>query len=160
MKLSGRLLLGVIVFSATVRLFSQSHTPAETAVLKADQDWSVVFSAKDLDKSVAAVADDGTVAAPNAPLANGPTEVRALFKGMLALPSMAISWQATHVEVAKSGEMAFTSGEYQLSFATPDGKTVKDHGKYVTVWHRGKDGEWRVLRDIFNSDLPLPGGAN
>jgi len=31
-----------------------------------------------------------------------------------------------------------------------------DKGKYVTVYRKQPDGKWKVVADIFNSDLPAP----
>jgi ketosteroid isomerase-like protein len=33
---------------------------------------------------------------------------------------------------------------------------VTDHGKYVAVWKKQADGNWKVAVDIWNTDLPLP----
>ena len=141
---------------AAVPAHAQSYSPAQKAVAAADRDWEVVFSARDLDKSVNAVSAEGSMLAPNAPIATGHAAVRELIKGILALPALNFSWHAMSVEVAKSGDLAFTSGEYQLSFDAGNGKIESDKGKYVTVWSLEKDGVWRVVRDIFNSDLPAP----
>jgi len=34
------------------------------------------------------------------------------------------------------------------------GKTISDKGKYLTVWKKEADGDWKVLVDTYNSDLP------
>ena len=31
---------------------------------------------------------------------------------------------------------------------------VADRGKFVEVWKKQADGKWKVVADIFNSDLP------
>ena len=41
----------------------------------------------------------------------------------------------------------------------PKGKPVADRGKYVTIWRKQPDGKWKVVADILNSDLPVPGAA-
>jgi ketosteroid isomerase-like protein len=128
---------------------------AQKAVADADHAWEVVFAAKDLDKSVDAVSASGSVLAPNSPIATGHAAVRELFKGFFSLPGVKMSWQATSVEVAASGDFAYTSGTYELSFDAGNA-TSTDKGKYVTVWMREKNGTWKVVRDIFNTDLPLP----
>ena len=81
------------------------------------------------------------------------------FAAFFALPNFKISWQAKRADVAKSGELGYTSGTYQFSFVDPSGKTISDNGKYVTVWKKQMDGSWKVLLDIFNTDLP-PGGCS
>ena len=36
------------------------------------------------------------------------------------------------------------------------GKPVTDRGKYVEAWKKQADGAWKVVEDIYNSDLPAP----
>jgi len=31
---------------------------------------------------------------------------------------------------------------------------VVDNGKYLTVWKKQADGSWKVLFDMFNTDMP------
>ena len=158
MKLTLRILLAatsfVLLFS--VSAFAKEKSNPVDAVRAADQEWLKVFAAKDLDKSVAFCDEKGAVLASNAPIANGREAISKLFAGFFALQDLKISWHPDRVEVAKSGELAYTSGAYQMSFAGPDGKTVPDTGKYVTVWKKQPDGSWKVMLDIFNSDVPAP----
>ncbi len=42
-----------------------------------------------------------------------------------------------------------------MSFNDPSGKMISDKGKYVTVWKKQADGSWKVMLDIFNTDLPM-----
>jgi len=41
---------------------------------------------------------------------------------------------------------------------TPPGaaEPVGDRGKFVEIWKKQRDGSWRVVLEIFNSDLPAP----
>jgi ketosteroid isomerase-like protein len=135
---------------------SGQKTNPEDAIRAADQQWLKVFAAKDLDKSVAFCADDGSILAPNAPIATGKEAIKNMFSAFFQIPGFSISWQPLRAEVAKSGEMGYTSGAYQFTVNDPAGKPVVDKGKYVTVWKKQKDGSWEVLLDIFNSDLPAP----
>jgi ketosteroid isomerase-like protein len=128
------------------------------SLLAADAGWMKVFSAKDLDKSVGYCEQDGSVLGPNAPIATGREAITKMFSGFFALPNLDITWQANKADVARSGELGYTSGTYRMTFSDPSGKTVSDKGKYVTVWEKQKDGSWKVGLDIFNTDLP-PAGA-
>lgn len=131
---------------------AQSLSKAEQAVRDADQDWMRVFAAKDLAKSVAFMAEDGSMLGPNAPIATGHEAVSKLFAGFFTLPDLKISWTPSKVSVARSGEMAYTTGAYQMTFKDPTGKQVEDHGKYVTIWKKVA-AKWKVAYDIFNTDL-------
>ncbi|HST51518.1 MAG TPA: DUF4440 domain-containing protein [Pyrinomonadaceae bacterium] len=134
----------------------KSRPAPEDAIRAADQQWMKVFADKDLEKSVAFCAADGSVLAPNAPIAVGKDAIGKLFSGFFALPGLKISWHPDKAQVAKSGELGYTSGVYQMTFNDPSGKPVSDTGKYVTIWKKQSDGSWKVLFDIFNSDLPPP----
>lgn len=143
-------LLLVFVFGLGVN--PQSARSPEGAIRKADQDWLRVFAAKDLKKSVDFVIAGGSVLAPNAPIATGHEAISKSFAGFFALPDLKIEWRPNKVEVARSGEMGYSTGAYHMTFKDPSGKTIEDRGKYVTVWKKQR-GRWMVAYDIFNSDL-------
>jgi ketosteroid isomerase-like protein len=65
-----------------------------------------------------------------------------------------LTWHSNEVGVARSGDLAYTSGTYQSAFKGGSGKTLVDKGKYLTIWKKQADGSWKVLFDTFNSDLP------
>lgn len=132
----------------------KTNSKAAEAIRKADQDWMAAFSTKDASKAASFVASDGAVYPPNAPAAQGTEAVTKLFNDFYKTPDIKLTWTPTLVEAAKSGELGFSSGTYEMTFKDPSGKTVNDHGKYVTVWQKQHDGSWKAIRDIFNSDLP------
>ena len=145
----------LIMIAGAIQSPSQNKPrSASDAIRAADEQWMRVFSAKDLERSVAFCTKDGSVLAPNFPIATGREAIKQLFAGMLALPNLKIEWKATRVEAARSGDMGYSSGAYQMTFNDPSGKQITDRGKYVTVWKKQTDGSWKVALDIFNSDLP------
>ena len=54
-------------------------------------------------------------------------------------------------EVEQSGHRAHEVGRFTIS--APDG-AVLAAAKYLVIWVRQSDGEWRAHRDIFNWDIP------
>jgi ketosteroid isomerase-like protein len=64
-------------------------------------------------------------------------------------------WETKVVKFEVSGDWAFVEEIYD-STDTPKpgtpGNVVKDHGKGLDVLHREKDGMWRVVYDVWNSD--------
>ena len=97
---------------------------------------------------------DATVLPPNASAATTKEAIRKVWQDLLASPGLAISWKATKVEVAKSGDLGFISGTYELTMNDAGGKPVTDKGKYVEVWEKKDDGKWKCGTDTWNSDLP------
>ena len=70
-----------------------------------------------------------------------------------ALASGVAAIELTTVEVYGRGPTATEVGEYALRDKT--GKTL-DKGKYIVIWKHEGNG-WKVLRDMFSTNLPLPG---
>ena len=98
--------------------------------------------------------NEGSMLAPNSPIATGRDALTKLIGSAFAIPDYKLSWHANKVGVARSGELGYTSGTYDLSYKDASGKTISDKGKCLTVWKKEADGSWKVLSDMFNSDLP------
>ena len=135
---------------------SAADTKIEQTLRDLDAKWSAAAGAKDVDKTVSYYAADAIVMPPNASAARSKEAIRNLWKEMLASPGLAISWKASNVEIAKSGEMAYLHGTYEFTANDVSGKPIKDRGKYLIVWKKQPGGTWKVAADIWNSDLPVP----
>jgi len=120
----------------------------EKTVRDLDAAWSKAAAAKDLDKTVSFYSEDAVVLPPNQAAATTKDGIRALWKDLIGSVT-SVSWTATRVEMAKSGDMACLRGTYELTMN--DG--TKDRGKYCEVWEK-KGGTWKCGTDIWNSDLP------
>src|SRR5262249_52339872 len=127
----------------------------ERAVRDADEQWSKVAAAKDLDKTVSFYGDDAVVLPPNQAAVTTKEGIRNLWKGFLDSLTD-INWKTTRVDTAKSGDMAYLIGTYEMTMK--DG--TKDRGKYCEVWRKQADGKWKVSADMFSSDLPAPGASS
>ncbi len=154
--LSGCIALLSFAFVGTT---SSADTKIEQALRDLDAQWSAAAGAKDLDKAVSYYSNDATVMPPNASAARTKEAIRKVWQDLLASPGLSISWKATKVEVAKSGDLACLSGTYELTINDPSGKQLNDHGKYVEVWEKQADGKWKCGADIWNSDLPASAPA-
>jgi ketosteroid isomerase-like protein len=150
--LAGCFILFSFVF---VCLTSAADTKAiEQALRDLDDQWSTAAGAKDLEKTVSFYSADAIVMPPNAPAAATKEAIRKDWQDLLASPGLVIRWKTTKVEVAASGDIACLSGTYEMSMNDPSGKPISDQGKYVEVWEKQPDGEWKCGTDIWNSDLP------
>jgi len=148
------LVLALTLCLAAAAVCLAGETKAEQALRDADAAWSKAAASKDLEKTVSYYSADAIVLPPNAPIATTKEEIKKIWQDMLASPSFVISWKATKVEVAKSGDLGFVSGTYELTMNDASGKPVNDRGKYVEVWEKKADGKWKCGTDTWNSDLP------
>ncbi len=132
----------------------RASSKAVDAVLAADAAWLKAYDTKDVDKSVAFFDEQGSMLATNAPIATGKKAIAKLIAAGFALQDYKLVWHPDKAGVARSGELGYTSGTYELSFKDASGKTISDKGKYLMVWKKQADGGWKVLFDMSNSDLP------
>jgi ketosteroid isomerase-like protein len=138
--LSGCIALLSFAFAGTA---SAADTRIEQALRDLDSQWSAAAAAKDLDKTVSYYSDDAIVMPPNTSAATIKEAIRQVWGDLIASPGLAVSWKATKVEVAKSGDIGFVSGTYELTMNDASGKPVPDHGKYLEVWEKQADGKWK-----------------
>src|SRR5438309_4997048 len=117
-----------------------ADTNIEQALRDLDAKWSAAAGAKDVDKTVSYYAESAVVMPPNASAATTKESIRSAWKEMLTTPGAAISWKATKVEVAKSGDLAYVSGTYDETMTNASGNSMKDHGKYVEIFKKQADG--------------------
>ena len=151
--LSGCAALFALTVAGTVSA-ADTKSAIEKALRDLDAQWSAAAAAKDLNKTVSYYSTDAVVMPPNAPSATTKETFRNIWKDMIASAS-SVSWKATRVEVAKSGDMAYVSGTYEVTVNDASGKPVNDRGKYLEVWKKQADGKWKCGADIWNSDLPV-----
>jgi ketosteroid isomerase-like protein len=150
----------IALFSlAFVCVATAADTKIEQALRDLDAQWSKDAGAKDVDKTVSYYANDALVMPPNAAAATTKETIRSAWKEMLTTPGAAISWKATKVEVAKAGDLAYVTGTYEETTTDASGKPAKDRGKYVEIFKKQADGTWKVVADIWNSDLPASAPA-
>jgi len=132
-----------------------SNTQLMERVLRdLDGQWSKAAAAKDLEQTVAYYSDDAVVLPPNTASAMTKEAIRNTWKDLLASPGLVITRKPTRVELAKSGDMAWLSGTYELTMNDAAGSPINDHGKYLEVWEKQPDGNWKCRADMWNSDLP------
>jgi ketosteroid isomerase-like protein len=128
----------------------------EAAVRQTDDNWSKAAQSKKVDDWMAFYADDAIVLPPNEKKIDNKEGIRKEIGTMLAAPGLAIRWEPTKVEVARSGELAYTQGSYELTSNDVHGKPATDRGKTVEIWKKQSDGSWKCVVDMWSSDLPAP----
>lgn len=127
----------------------------EAAIMKADAAWSEAAGSKNLDASLAFLADDIKMFPPNEAIVEGKDAVRKTWEAMYAMPGFALRWAPTKAVAARSGDLGYVYGTYEFSFNDAQGNPVTDNGKYLEVWAKQADGSWKVTADIFNSSVPM-----
>ena len=134
-------------------------TAADEATLKGmTAAWLDAYNAGDVEKIVAMYTEDAVLMPPHAPVANGHAGIRAFLTADTATAKAAgvkLVLDAGAATAGIVGDTGWESGYYTVADAS--GATV-DSGSYLAV-SRKTDGQWRLVRDTYNSDRPLPAPA-
>jgi ketosteroid isomerase-like protein len=69
-----------------------------------------------------------------------------------------LTWTPAKAEMAASGDLGYTYGNYVYTVKNKEGKLVANYGKYTSIWKKQKDGQWKVILDMGNSS-PAPKSA-
>ena len=125
---------------------------AINALRAADAAWLKAYRAKDLEKAAAFFDEQGCMLVPNSPTLTGKAAIAKFIAKSFKIRDYKITWHPTRADVARSGELGYTSGKYRMTFGNESGKTVSDNGKYLMVWKKQSDGAWKVLFDMSSSD--------
>ena len=124
----------------------------EQAIRKLDKEWSASTQSKDAGKMLAYYAEDASALPFSAPIATGKEQIQKVWTGLMAMPGFSLSFAPTKIEVAKSGDLAYDVGTFELKFNDANGKPTTEIGKYVVVWKKQADKQWKAVADIFNTD--------
>ena len=100
--------------------------------------------------------DDAVQMPPHFGANTGRAAIQGWSKGFLGM--FACRFSLSVDEVRAVADWAFERGRYDITL-TPraGGESMDDNGKYITIYQRQPDGGWKIARDIWNSDQPLPG---
>src|SRR5579864_9541168 len=125
-------------------MVNSAAAPAKPAAAAASNADDVkACAAKDANKIVAFYTDDAIFIA-NSPTVTGKAGILEGWKGMVADPNFSLKFAALAVDVAKSGDLAYSHGTYTLTITDPKTKKkMTDKGQYVTVFKKQADGSWK-----------------
>lgn len=135
-----------------------THDADVKAITDMETQWNKDNAVKDVDKIATYYADDAVLMGPGSPAAKGKAAIINELKQMVADPAFSLKFQASTVDVSKSGDLGYTQGDFQMSMTNPKThKVVDGQGSYVTVYRKQPDGSWKVVSDIATlSGEPTP----
>lgn len=126
---------------------------AEAGVRRVTQEWVVACNTKHLDDLLELYASDALVMRSNYPPVRGAAAVREFFFGALEAGLGEVEVEPLRVEVM--GDLAYEAGRCKALVPGATGKRREERGKYLWVFARQSNGEWKLTADCWSSDLSL-----
>lgn len=115
------------------------------------------YNGGDADTIASLYTDDAVLMAPHAPVARGKAAIRELIaRDSAGAKAAGVKLMPGSATAGVNGDWGWESGSYTVTDAA--GTTV-DSGSYLSV-SRKVDGKWLYVRDMYNSDRPLPGAPS
>ena len=134
-------------------LRGESMSRAEAAVRRITQEWVLACNTKHLDDLLELYVADALVLRSNYPAVRGAAAIREFFFGALDSGFGEVEVDPLRVDVA--GDMAFEAGRCKALVPGAAGKRREERGKYLWVFARQSNGEWKLASDCWSSDLTL-----
>ena len=141
---------------SSAALRGESMSRAEAAVRRIGLDWVLACNTKHLDDLLELYIADAIVLRSNYPPVRGAPAIREFFFGALDAGLGEVEVDPIRVEVA--GDMAYEAGRCKALVPGAAGKRREERGKYLWVFARQSNGEWRLASDCWSSDLTLSTG--
>lgn len=114
--------------------------------------WVSAIGQDDAAGVAALYTEDAQLLPPNEETVSGRAAVQAWFQGAI---DAGLDARLETRELEVYGDTGYEVGK--ATIMGPDGQTIDD-SKYIVIWKKVGDA-WKLHRDIFNSNLPLPAPA-
>ena len=126
---------------------------AEATVRHMTHEWVLACNTKHLDDLLELYIADGLVLRSNYPPVRGAAAVREFFFGVLNAGFGEVELDPLRLEVV--GDLAYEAGRCKALVPSAAGKRREERGKYLWVFARQGNGEWKLAVDCWSSDLTL-----
>lgn len=121
---------------------------AQPAIEAANAGWLPAMERGDADAVAAAYAADGVLITAKGEAVHGRAAIAARYRAEISQLGQVTGGGLVQEGVAVSNGLIYEWGHGWLAFRQKDGKRKVSSGPYFTVWRRGPDGRWAILRNL------------
>lgn len=122
--------------------------PAEikAQIVKAENDFNDMAQKEGIPKAFLFFAAEDAVINRGNKLYKGKSAIQEYFD-QLPPSETSLTWEPEFVDVAISGDLAYTYGPYNYMSINAAGDTIQSTGVFHTVWKKQADGSWKFVWD-------------
>ena len=138
----------LLVFAAAETGAARSGDPKlDRAIERANSDFVEAMKTGDAAAIAAPYADDAVFVGIDGACTRGRAEIEKMYRARFERSGLAKSTRIDSRNLVVDGNLAYESGYGEIG-RIREGKLVVDGGRFLTVWQRQPDGEWKILRNI------------
>jgi uncharacterized protein (TIGR02246 family) len=125
------------------------------AIRALEVQWNAAAAARDPAKFASYYTDDAVFINTGADPLHGPAAIQAAMTGAFKDPNFSLRFAPDRVDVAASGDLAYTEGHFTETETAPAAQAqLVQSGSYVTVYRKQADGSWKAVADIVSNGPP------
>jgi len=143
----------VVLFTTNIAL-SQSDSEYKAKIEALNKEMAKNMLAGNTEKLMSIYTPDAISLPSYQPMLEGIAAIRKSSDEMAKTGVKITSFVPTTLKVLSGGNLVTEIGTYKMSMTMPDvSAPIEDHGKYLTVWEKQKDGSLKVKVETWNSDV-------
>lgn len=135
---------GMLSCVATLAQSGPTSVAAKAGIDAGNQAWIDGVKTGNVPMILATYADDAVDCGPSGDCFRGTKQIEQHMKAELASLGLAQSAEVASWGSTQQGEFVYEWGRAEATYA--GGKKLID--KYLTVWHRQPDGNWKIFRNL------------
>ena len=117
-------------------------------ILETEQNFAKMAKDQGIRDAFLAYAAEDAVLMRNNTLVIGEKAISEYFENNASNDKdVSLTWKPDFVDVAASGDLGYTYGNYTFSYIDSTGNRIENKGVFHTVWKRQSDGTWRFVWD-------------
>ena len=119
----------------------------DRSIEKANSEFIVAMKIGDAATIAAPYTDDASFIMIDGACIQGRTEIEKMYRDRFARSGLARSTTINSKKLVVDGDLAHESGYGEIGLLK-DGKLSINGGRFLTVWQRQANGDWKILRNV------------
>ena len=119
----------------------------DRAIEKANSEFIVAMKTGDAATIAAPYTDNASFITIDGASIQGRTEIEKMYRDRFARAGVARSTTINSKKLVVDGDLAYESGYGEIGLLK-DGKVAIYGGRFLTVWQRQANGDWKILRNV------------
>ncbi len=125
----------------------------EKYISESYREWVNATNSKDIEKWSSFLAQDAIFHPPDHPALVGNKAIKEFYLGSFEDKLFSLKCIQERIEVSKSEDFAWSTGSCEATYTGSDGKEARGKSKWIKVWVRLVNGEWKCKINSWSSSI-------
>ena len=151
----------LVMLFTTSTIYSQNSSEYKAKIEALNKEMATYMVQGNSEKTLSLYTPDAISMPGNEPMQDGIDAIKKANEDMAKSGWKCNSFEPTTLKVIANGNLITEIGTYKINMSMPGmDKPMDDHGKYLTIWEKQKDGSLKVKVETWSSDVqPMNMGA-